>query len=111
MSVRLRLTLSYAGFLLVAGGALIALLFYVLRFVPAEQIDAGGPFVPSRTDLIEALLPRVWQVLLALAVVGLIGGWFLAQQFLPWLTFGTLWPIGLVVVGAIILVAALRRGS
>ncbi|PPG60949.1 two-component sensor histidine kinase [Rathayibacter sp. AY2B7] len=82
MSVRLRLTLSYAGFLLVAGGALIALLFYVLRFVPDEQIDAGGPFVPSRTDLIEALLPRVWQVLLALAVVGLIGGWFLAGRIL-----------------------------
>jgi phage shock protein C len=41
----------------------------------------------------------------------LIGGWFLAQQFLPWLNFGLLWPIGLVVIGVIILVAALRRGS
>ncbi len=41
----------------------------------------------------------------------LIGGWFLAQQFLPWLNFGMLWPIGLVVIGVIILVAALRRGS
>jgi phage shock protein PspC (stress-responsive transcriptional regulator) len=41
----------------------------------------------------------------------LIGGWFLAQQFLPWLNFGMLWPIGLVVVGVIILAAALRRGG
>jgi phage shock protein PspC (stress-responsive transcriptional regulator) len=41
----------------------------------------------------------------------LIGGWFLAQQFLPWLNFGLLWPIGLVVIGVIILLAALRRGS
>ena len=41
----------------------------------------------------------------------LIGGWFLAQQFLPWLNFGLLWPIGLVVLGVIILVAALRRGG
>jgi phage shock protein C len=41
----------------------------------------------------------------------LFGGWFLAQQFLPWLNFGMLWPIGLVVIGVIILVAALRRGS
>jgi phage shock protein C len=41
----------------------------------------------------------------------LIGGWFLAQQFLPWLNFGLLWPIGLVVIGVIILVAALRRGG
>jgi phage shock protein C len=41
----------------------------------------------------------------------LIGGWFLAQQFLPWFNFGLLWPIGLVVIGVIILVAALRRGG
>jgi phage shock protein PspC (stress-responsive transcriptional regulator) len=41
----------------------------------------------------------------------LIGGWFLAQQFLPWLNFGTLWPIGLVVIGLVILLAALRRRS
>ncbi len=45
------------------------------------------------------------------AILILIGGWFLAQQFLPWLNFGTLWPIGLVVIGVIILVAALRRGG
>jgi phage shock protein C len=45
------------------------------------------------------------------AILILIGGWFLAQQFLPWLNFGTLWPIGLVVIGVIILVSALRRGG
>ncbi len=45
------------------------------------------------------------------AILIVIGGWFLAQQFLPWLNFGTLWPIGLVVIGAIILVSALRRGG
>ena len=44
-------------------------------------------------------------------ILVLIGGWFLAQQFLPWLNFGTLWPIGLVVIGVIILVSALRRGG
>ena len=82
MSVRLRLTLSYAGFLLVAGAALVVLLFYILRFVPDEAINAPGGFVPNRSDLIEALLPRVWLVLLALAVVGLVGGWFLAGRIL-----------------------------
>lgn len=45
------------------------------------------------------------------AILILIGGWFLVQQFVPWLNFGTLWPIGLVVVGVIILAAALRRGG
>jgi phage shock protein PspC (stress-responsive transcriptional regulator) len=44
-------------------------------------------------------------------VLILIGAWFLAQQFLPWLNFGTLWPIGLVVIGVVVLVAALRRGG
>jgi phage shock protein PspC (stress-responsive transcriptional regulator) len=41
----------------------------------------------------------------------LIGGWFLLDQFIPWLNFGTIWPIGLVAIGAIILVAALRRSG
>jgi phage shock protein C len=41
----------------------------------------------------------------------LIGGWFLVQQFVPWFNLGTLWPIGLVVIGVVVLLAALRRGS
>ena len=43
------------------------------------------------------------------AILILIGGWFLAQQFLPWLNWGLVWPIGLVVVGVLILLAAIRR--
>ena len=82
MSVRLRLTLSYAGLLVVAGAATAALLYYVLRFVPEGNIGGGGPFVPNRSDLIEALVPRAWQALLVLALVGLVGGWFLAGYFL-----------------------------
>ncbi|MFP7834591.1 sensor histidine kinase [Marisediminicola sp. LYQ134] len=82
MSVRLRLTLSYAGFLLIAGAAMVALLFYLLRFVPDETITSAGMFVPNRSDLIETLAPRVWQVLAALAVVGLAGGWLLAGYIL-----------------------------
>jgi two-component system sensor histidine kinase VanS len=82
MSARLRLTLSYAGFLLVAGIALMALVFYILRFVPDGNIDTGGPFVPSRSDLVAALWPRTWQVLLVLVVIGFGGGWFLAGRML-----------------------------
>jgi phage shock protein PspC (stress-responsive transcriptional regulator) len=44
-------------------------------------------------------------------VLILIGGWFLAQQFFPGLNLGVLWPIGLVVIGLVVLLAALRRGS
>lgn len=82
MSARLRLTLSYAGFLLVAGIALMALVFYILRFVPDGNIDTGGPFVPNRSDLVAALWPRTWQVLLVLLVIGFGGGWFLAGRML-----------------------------
>ena len=82
MSARLRLTLSYAGFLLVAGIALMALVVYILRFVPEGNIDNGGPFMPDRSDLLDALWPRVWQVLLVLVVIGFGGGWFLAGRML-----------------------------
>lgn len=82
MSARLRLTLSYAGFLLIAGVALMALLFYIIRFVPDGYIDPRGGFVPNRSDLLEALWPRTWQMLAILAIVGLVGGWFLAGRML-----------------------------
>jgi len=82
MSARLRLTLSYAGFLLVAGFALMALVFYILRFVPDGNIDNGGPFVPNRGDLLAALWPRTWQVLVVLLVIGFGGGWLLAGRML-----------------------------
>ena len=61
---------------------------------PSAEVRSGpGPHVIFGTILI------------------LIGGWFLLDQFIPWLSFGTIWPIGLVAIGAIILVAALRRGG
>ena len=94
MSARLRLTLSYAGFLLLAGVALIALVFYIIRFVPEGHLTSPGgilvegssdpprSFVPDRSDLLAALWPRTWQVLIALAVIGFVGGWFLAGRML-----------------------------
>ncbi|MPQ97134.1 HAMP domain-containing protein [Modestobacter sp. I12A-02628] len=82
MSARLRLTLSYAGFLLVAGTGLVALLVYVLRFVPEGNLSVDGAFIPNRNDLLTALWPRVAAVLTALTVVGLVGGWFLAGRML-----------------------------
>ena len=82
MSARLRLTLSYAVFLVIAGAGMLALLFYVLRFIPEGNISDGGVHVPDRSDLIDAVWPRVWQVLGVLAVVGIVGGWFLAGRML-----------------------------
>ena len=45
------------------------------------------------------------------AILILIGAWFLADEFLPWLRWDLVWPIGLVVIGVLVLATALRRGT
>jgi two-component system sensor histidine kinase VanS len=83
MSARLRLTLSYAAFLLVAAGAMFALILYVLHFVPVSTgIDRFPGFLPGRDDLFRAVWPRLWQVAGVLLVIGLVGGWFLSGRML-----------------------------
>lgn len=83
LSVRLRLTISYAGFLMVAGGLLLAVVWvFLLRYVPPDAIVADGGIRPGRTDLIEAFTPRAVQALLLLLVFGLLGGWLLAGRML-----------------------------
>lgn len=83
-SVRVKLTLSYAGFLVLAGAVLFALVFLVLRFVPdAPLIESNsGQYAPDRSDLLEVLLRYAATALLFLAGVGLVGGWFLAGRML-----------------------------
>ncbi|PRY63650.1 two-component system sensor histidine kinase VanS [Knoellia remsis] len=89
MSVRLRLTLSYAGFLLVAGGLLLATVWvFLLRYVPdrTRYGPGPGPHSPSRTELVDAFLPRAGQAMVCLLVLGLVGGWYLAGRMLAPLT-------------------------
>lgn len=77
--MRIKLTLSYAGFLAVAGVALFVVVLLVLRFVPngALNLDNGG-YVPNRGDLIEVFVRyAVWAFAL-LVLFGLVGGWLLA---------------------------------
>jgi two-component system, OmpR family, sensor histidine kinase VanS len=87
LSVRLKLTLSYAGFLMLAGVLLLAAAWlFLLRGVPA------GAFVPNLSDLLRAFDPhnfgpRVFgpaaaEVLAFLLVFGLLGGWLLAGRML-----------------------------
>jgi two-component system sensor histidine kinase VanS len=86
VSVRLRLTLSYAGFLVLAGALLLATVWvFLLRYVPDGAIFAVG-FVPNRSDLVRAFAPRAAQVLAVLLVFGLVGGWLLAGRMLAPLT-------------------------
>src|SRR5262245_52570173 len=81
LSVRLKLTLSYAGFLLLAGALLLAVVWvFLLRYVP----DGGAPvpFGPSRSDLLRAFGPKAAWALAFLLVFGLLGGWILAGRML-----------------------------
>ena len=87
LSVRLKLTLSYAGFIMVAGALLLATVWvFLLRYVPTRATFGPGPFSPTRADLLEAFAPRAAQALVFLLVFGLVGGWFLAGRMLAPLT-------------------------
>lgn len=85
LSVRLKLTLSYAAFLMIAGALLLAVVYvFLLRYVPANN-DGGGfnpQFGPDRFDLIRAFVPPAAWALLFLLVLGLAGGWILAGWML-----------------------------
>ena len=86
-SARLKLTLSYAGFLVLAGGLLLATVWvFLLRYVPDGPRFGPGPGGPDRSDLLDAFTPRAAQALGVLLLVGLLGGWFLAGRMLAPLT-------------------------
>lgn len=86
LSVRLKLTLSYAGFIMLAGVLLLAVVWvFLLRYVP-DVIYTDGMFVPSRSDLVEAFAPKAAAMLAFLLLFGLLGGWFLAGGMLAPLT-------------------------
>src|SRR5688572_9038217 len=81
-SVRLKLTLSYAGFLMLAGALLLAVVWvFLLRYVP-EAIDTPGGIRTLQADLLRAFAPPATAVLAFLLVFGLVGGWILAGRML-----------------------------
>jgi len=88
LSVRLKLTLSYAGFLVLAGALLLGLWMVLLRYFPQAPIIAatragiGGAFFPGRSDSQRAFGEAAVAVLLFLLVFGLLGGWLLAGRML-----------------------------
>src|SRR4051794_17763498 len=91
VSVRLKLALSYAGFLVLAGALLLATVWvFLLRYVPEIPPQDQGPGFrlpgPSRDDLLRAFAPRAAEVLAFLLVFGLVGGWLLAGRMLAPLT-------------------------
>nr|WP_206441151.1 HAMP domain-containing sensor histidine kinase [Streptomyces boncukensis] len=86
MSIRVKFTLSYAGFLAVAGALLIGVLwFFLVR-------DRSMLYIPTLDDFQLLLRPRNFgprlfvpaaiATLTVMLVVGLVGGWLLAGRML-----------------------------
>ncbi|MGW1992014.1 sensor histidine kinase [Embleya sp. NPDC001921] len=95
LSARLKLTLSYAGFLLVAGVLLLTVMWvFVLRWIRDDDpqsiqekfngvVISGGP---SRSELLRGFAPAASTALAFLLLFGLVGGWILAGRMLAPLT-------------------------
>jgi two-component system, OmpR family, sensor histidine kinase VanS len=86
LSVRLKLTLSYAGFLMVAGALLLATVWVFLLRDVAVVSSRPGEFVPIRSIILRAYAPATAGVLAFLLVFALLGGWILAGRMLAPLT-------------------------
>jgi two-component system sensor histidine kinase VanS len=83
VSVRLKLTLSYAGFLMIASGLLLgAVWLSILRYIP-DEVTYGLPwFPPNRSDPLNGFGLAAAIVLAFLLLFGLLGGWILAGRML-----------------------------
>ncbi|MDN5914117.1 MAG: HAMP domain-containing histidine kinase [Pseudonocardia sp.] len=91
LSVRLKLTLSYAGFLMIAGALLLAAVWVFLL-----RRSSNSLYVPDLADFLRAFdpsnfgaavfVPAGILVLAFLLVFGLVGGWILAGRMLTPLT-------------------------
>jgi two-component system sensor histidine kinase VanS len=83
LSVRLKLTLSYAAFLMVAGAVLLVAGYFSL----SRGVHPGVIFmVRSHADLLHNFAPTAAIVMAFLLVFGLVGGWLLAGRMLAPLT-------------------------
>jgi len=93
LSVRLKLTLSYAGFLMLTGFLMLAAAWlagqpghpfeFMLRYIPSDVIHLLGALVPgNRAFFLRAYTPAAAIVLAFLLVFGLLGGWILAGRML-----------------------------
>src|SRR3984893_14349361 len=85
LSVRLKLTLSYAGFLMLAGVLMLAAVWmFYLRRLPMTHNRIT--ILPSNYLVMRHFAPTAGIVLTSLLVFGLLCGWFLADRMLTPLT-------------------------
>jgi two-component system sensor histidine kinase VanS len=83
LSVRLKLTLSYAAFLVLAGAVALTVGYFVL----SRGYHPGVTFlVRSHTEFVRDFAPIAAEVMAILLAVGLVAGWLLAGRMLAPLT-------------------------
>jgi two-component system sensor histidine kinase VanS len=86
LSARLKLTLSYAGFLMIAGVLMLAAVWaVVLRYIPDGALYHMHPswwFVVDRSDPLHGFGSVATIVLAFLLAFGLLGGWLLSGRML-----------------------------
>jgi two-component system sensor histidine kinase VanS len=87
LSVRLKLTLSYAGFLMIAGALLLAAMWlFILRYLGERLTFRTTGWLYSASDPLHGFAYPAAVVLAFLLVFGLVGGWLLAGHMLAPLT-------------------------
>jgi two-component system sensor histidine kinase VanS len=88
LSVRLKLTLSYAGFLMLAGVVMLAATWvFILRYIPdGVTYRPSWLGAPNHSDPLNGFAWPAAIVLAFLLVFGLVGGWILAGRMLAPLT-------------------------
>ncbi|MFC4857899.1 sensor histidine kinase [Actinophytocola glycyrrhizae] len=89
LSIRLKLALSYAGFLMLAGVLVLGVVWvYLVRNVPDGRAPRapGGPPFAGQEFLLRGFVSAVGTALVFLLVFGLLGGWILAGHMLAPLT-------------------------
>ncbi|MFE6779639.1 sensor histidine kinase [Streptomyces sp. NPDC057702] len=83
LSVRLKLTLSYAGFLMLAGALLlVAVAVYMLRDGWLQTNESGAVRATPGLVFVRGFAPTAVLVMVFLLVFGLLGGWVLAGRML-----------------------------
>ncbi len=86
LSARLKLTISYAALLVLAGAVLLAVVWVsLLRYVPDNDQGLLG-IAPNRYLLVRTFAPAAATALGFLLVFGVLGGWLLAGRMLGPLT-------------------------
>jgi phage shock protein C len=112
---------AWALLALITGGVFFVLYIVMWIVVPyppeTGEPVAGAPSVPGAAG------PGTWNAqpvprrrsgsggwIFGLVLIGL-GLYFLAREYLPDINFDRLWPLGLVLVGVVLLFGALRRRS